>query len=195
MNTLGRFLGTATGTLCRILEVGLMGAVVVLVFTVLWGVFTRYVMNSPSPWTEEVATYLLMWVAMLGTAVAFDRRAHLGLDYLTKKFDPKVQTVNSVIVLILVIAFTALVMVYGGWILVEETLNADQRTAALNIPMGYIYLVIPISGVFIILFALEEIVELITGHSRRPRSIEQAIEGAPAEPLTQPDIRPPGNGG
>lgn len=195
MNALGRFLSTVTGILCRILEIGLIVSVAVLVFAVLWGVFTRYVMNSPSSWTEEVATYLLMWVSMLGIAVAFDRRAHLGLDYLVNKLDPQAQRVNGVIVLVIVIVFAALVMAFGGYVLVQETLAADQRTAALDLPMGWVYSAIPISGVFIILFALEQIVELITGSDPRTRSDEKAIKAAPADPLPQPGITRPNEEG
>ncbi|NIX00358.1 MAG: TRAP transporter small permease subunit, partial [Phycisphaerae bacterium] len=52
----------------------------VLVIDVTWQVITRFVLKNPSSWTEELATYLLIWVGLLGAAVALHRGAHLGID-------------------------------------------------------------------------------------------------------------------
>ena len=54
----------------KCLEVTVMVAVGILVLDVLWQVFTRKVLNDPSKWTEELAIFLLIWVALLGAAVA-----------------------------------------------------------------------------------------------------------------------------
>ena len=69
------------------LEVLVMVAVAVLVIDVLWQVFTRFIMGDPSSWTEELATFLLIWVALLGSAVALGRGAHLGIDYFDGKLE------------------------------------------------------------------------------------------------------------
>lgn len=186
MKGLARALGVVSKGLCRVLEAALIVAVAVLVLDVLWGVFARYVMSDPSHWTEEVAQYLLMWVAMLGTAVAFDRQAHLGLDYLTGKLDPAAQRLNGILAHLLVSTFAALVMVYGGWVLVRQTVAADQRTAALDLAMGHVYLAVPISGIFIIVFALRQMVDLIACGGQDPPTVEQALELASTPALDAP---------
>lgn len=134
--------------------------VAALVLDVLWGVFSRFILGAPSRWTEEVATFLLIWVAFLGAAVAFSREEHLGLDYFVKKLDHEAQWLLALIVQCLVIAFTTAVMIFGGYILVSETLQAGQVTPALGLRMGYVYLAVPLSGLFINLFSLERILEL-----------------------------------
>ena len=116
-------------------------------------------MSSPSRWTEELAKMLIIWVSLLGASVAFAAKAHLGVDYFVGKLDVNAKKLINVIVSLLVMFFAAVVMVGYGWILAMETLNKGQDSPAMKIPYGYVYLALPISGVFIVLFCLEEIVE------------------------------------
>lgn len=159
-----------TKLLTRSLEVVVTIIVGVLVLDVLWGVISRFVLSEPSRWTEELATFLLTWVALLGAAVAFSRQQHLGVDYLVNKLHPDARRLVAILVQCLIIAFASAVMIFGGYTLVSETLRAGQMTPALEIRMGYVYLAVPISGLFIVLFCVEQIVELLapsnpeTGH-------------------------------
>lgn len=147
----------------RLLEWLLIVAVTVMTVVVLWGVVTRFVFSDPSNWTEEVATNLLIWVSLLGAAVAFGRQEHLGLDYFVLKFDPAAQRLVAVVGQVVVLLFAASAMVFGGYVLVSETLAADQVTAVLGMKVGYIYLAVPVSGLFICLYCVERLVELFRG--------------------------------
>ena len=135
--------------------------VAALVLDVLWGVFTRFLLGAPSRWTEEVATFLLIWVALLGAAVAFSRNQHLGLDYFVKKLDAQAQCLLGIVAQLVVILFAGLAMVQGGYTLVSETLQSGQVTPALGIKMGFVYMAVPVSGIFIVLFCLERVIELL----------------------------------
>ena len=142
----------------KTLEVVVMLATAVLVLDVIWQVFTRYVLKDPSTWTEELATMLLMWVALLGACVAFNRKGHLGVDYFVSKLSVK----NKIAVELfthLVVAFFAIIIIYGGYRIVAFTLLTNQLSAALEIKMGYVYLVLPISGLFILAVAIETAIE------------------------------------
>lgn len=132
-----------------------------LVIDVLWGVFSRYIIGHQSQWTEEVATILLMWVSLLGAGLAYAEKAHLGVDYFVGKLDPSAQRVNEIIVHLIVGAFAVSAMMIGGWFLFSRTMAAEQTLPALKIQAGYKYIVVPISGCFMALFALEHIMELL----------------------------------
>jgi TRAP-type C4-dicarboxylate transport system permease small subunit len=151
--------------LVRLLEWIVIIVVAALVLDVLWGVLSRFALRWPSRWTEEMATILLIWVSLLGAAVAFGRNEHLGIDYLVKKFDPSARRLMAIVVQGIVAVFAGAVLVYGGYVLVSETLRAGQVTSALGIRQGHVYLAVPISGAFILLFCLERIVELILGRA------------------------------
>lgn len=138
----------------KFLETLLIISVAVLVIDVLWQVFTRFVMGNPSSWTEELATFLLIWVSLLGAAVALGRGAHLGIDYFTHKLPKRNRIQTELFAFAMISMFSLLVMVIGGISLVRQTLALDQISVALHIPMGYVYLAIPISGAFLLLYGM-----------------------------------------
>jgi TRAP-type C4-dicarboxylate transport system permease small subunit len=147
------FLRTLKVILDRALEVLVMVVVAVLVLDVLWQVFTRFILNSPSTWTEELAVFMLIWVSLLGAAVALNRGAHLGIDYFVGKLPRKARLSTEVFVFFCVAAFSMLVMVVGGIDLVASTLELGQESPALRVKVGYVYLAVPISGFFLTLYA------------------------------------------
>ena len=131
-----------------------------LVFDVLWGVVSRYWPGiPPSDWTEELGIYLLVWVSLLGAALTYRERGHLGVDYLVAKFDPAARRWSAVFVECCVLVFAGYGLCYGGYRLVTETLAANQLTPVLQWKAGYVYLAAPISGIFFVAFAIEHLLE------------------------------------
>jgi TRAP-type C4-dicarboxylate transport system permease small subunit len=155
------------GALVKSLEIAVMLLVAALVLDVLWGVFSRYIIGAQSRWTEELATTLLVWVSLLGASVASAAKAHLGVDYFTEKLDARAKVLAEVVVNVLVAVFAIAVLVYGGGELVHKTLAENQTSPSLGIRVGYVYLALPISGVFITIFCIDEIVR-IASNSRKP---------------------------
>jgi TRAP-type C4-dicarboxylate transport system permease small subunit len=153
------FLRLIKKVLDRLLEALVMVVVAVLVLDVLWQVFTRFVLNNPSSWTEELAVFMLIWVSLLGAAVALGRGAHLGIDYLVGKLPARVRLATEVFVFFCVATFSFLVMVVGGIDLVTSMLELGQPSPALNVQMGHVYLAVPISGFFLTLYAVVGLVE------------------------------------
>jgi TRAP-type C4-dicarboxylate transport system permease small subunit len=157
-----RVLQTVKKVLDRSLEVLVMVVVAVLVLDVLWQVFTRLVLRNPSIVTEELATFMLIWVALLGSAVALGRGAHLGIDYFVGKLPVRTRVFTEVIVFLCVVAFSFLVMIGGGVDLVASMLELGQESPALRVKMGYVYLAVPISGFFLTLYAVLGLAERVT---------------------------------
>ncbi len=143
------------------LNVVLIIAVSLLVLDVVWGVFTRYVMGEQAKWTEELARFLLVWVSLIGGAVAFGTKGHLGVDFFVGKLDPLMRKCMAVFVHLVVLFFAAAVFLYGGGWVVADALAMEQTTPALGWKMGYVYLALPISGVFMILFTIENLIETL----------------------------------
>lgn len=140
----------------------------VLVVDVLWQVVTRFLLKKPSSWTEELATYLLIWVGLLGSAVALNRGAHLGIDYFVGKLAFKRRLLTEVLVFVCVSGFAVSVLLIGGVQLVMETFQLGQTSPAIGIKLGYVYLAVPIAGFFITFYGLEFLLETI----RRLRTAE-----------------------
>ncbi|MHC4521580.1 MAG: TRAP transporter small permease [Planctomycetota bacterium] len=151
----------------RLLEALVMLVVGVLVVDVLWQVVTRFILRQPSTWTEELAIFMLIWVSLLGAAVALGRGAHLGIDYFVGKLPLRTRVATEVFVFLCISLFSLLVMFVGGIALVRSNLALGQTSPALGLKMGYVYLAVPISGFFLTLYAViglaERIQELLKG--------------------------------
>lgn len=130
-----------------------------LVFDVIWGVFTRYAFGQQAKWSEELARMLLVWVSLFGASVAFGMKAHLGLDYFVDKLDPSARKLNRIIGSAISLTFAVLVFLIGGWALVENAMASGQTMVALPVPKWWEYVALPVSGVFMAIFLLEQLVE------------------------------------
>ncbi len=129
----------------------------VLVVNVLWQVISRYLVGHPSPFTDELAGFLLIWVGLLGATYITGNKEHLAIDLLHHKLSPKGKLKINLIINILITLFALVVLVLGGSNLVYITLHLSQLSSALQIPIGYVYLVLPLSGIFIMYYAIYDI--------------------------------------
>ncbi|WP_026160456.1 TRAP transporter small permease [Teredinibacter turnerae] len=146
MNTLEKLLG-------RFLALLLF----VMVMDVSWQVITRFLLAQPSSYTEELARYLLVWIGLLGAAYAYRTGAHLGLDIVTRALAAERALAVALLAHSVSASYALIVMVLGGIQLVQLTFALAQVSAALQINLGYVYLVLPLSGVLICVFAIDKI--------------------------------------
>ena len=145
----------------RVLELILVLLMSVLVVDVLWQVISRYLLSSPSSFTDELAGFLLIWVGVLGAAYVSGRKEHLAIDILVQKSPPVRQRRLQILIHALVFLFALTVMVIGGIILMYTRFVLEVKSAALQLPLGYVYVVLPISGLIIMFYELLHILELL----------------------------------
>jgi len=145
----------------KFLETLVAASMAVLTIDVAWQVITRFILKNPSNWTEELATNLMIWVGLLGAAVALNHKAHLGIDYFVAKLPEKKRLWVEAFVYMVVGFFSVSVLVFGGSRLVAITFMFGQVSPALGMPMGYVYLSIPVSGIFLTIYSGEFLVETL----------------------------------
>jgi len=121
----------------------------VQVAVVLWGVLTRYAIGQQAGWTEELARYLLVWISLLGAAYAVANKSHVAISLLPDSLegDKKIRIDRLIDALILL--FAVVVMIIGGGYYVWLTFKLGQTAPSLTIPMGLVYLAVPLAGLFI----------------------------------------------
>jgi len=156
-----------------VLEKILMLTMAAIVITVTWQVFSRFIIQSPSSFTEELARFLLIWIGILGAAYAYKTKAHLGLDLFVSSLAPVRKKKALILIEFLVMIFAGGVMVYGGTLLVAMNVELKQTSAALGLNMGLIYSAIPLSGTLIVLFCLDNITQLL----KSTTELENTVEG------------------
>ena len=121
-------------------------------------IITRYFFNRPSTVSEELLTYSFTWMSLLASAYVFGKRDHMRTGFMADKLTGNFRKYLEVIIDLLSFSFAAVVMVYGGCSITKLTMI--QTTASLRVPMGYIYVMVPVSGILIMIFAAMNAVEM-----------------------------------
>ena len=134
-------------------------AMAFLTLLVIWQVFTRYILNHPSTWSEELAAYMFAWVTVFGAAYVFGKREHMNIPVVVERFSPINQNSLQILAETLNLIFALTVMVYWGYEITKLTMG--QMSSSLSLPMGYFYLCIPISGIFIALYSVLNIKDIL----------------------------------
>jgi TRAP-type C4-dicarboxylate transport system permease small subunit len=155
----------------------------VLVVDVLWQVFTRFILGDPSHFTDELARYLLIWVGLLGGAYGVGQRLHLAIDLLPTRLTGRAHHVLQIVIESTVMVFAVAVLVVGGSRLVGLTLLMGQTSAAMQVPLGIVYSVLPLSGILIAFYSLVFIGDHLKA-LRAPRSAVPTPVESPADLAT-----------
>ena len=142
----------------------LTGCLSVLLFAFMtvigtYQIVTRYVFNRPSTVSEELLTYSFTWMSLLASAYVFGKRDHMRMGFLADKFTGPGRRYLEAAIDLLTFAFAGVVMVYGGISITKLTMI--QTTASLRVPMGYIYVIVPVTGVLIMLFSLMNAADML----------------------------------
>ncbi|WP_421281648.1 TRAP transporter small permease [Aeromonas taiwanensis] len=142
------------------ITVAVMG---MLVVCVVWQVFSRYVLAQPSTMTDEIARFSMIWVGLLGAAYATGKRRHLSIDLFVSNLKGGRKLANQLFVDLCVLLFASGAMVWGGLTLVAKVYSTGQVSPAMQLPMAYVYVVLPLSGFIIsyycVLFILETLLD------------------------------------
>ena len=127
---------------CRWATVLLMAAIAVVISV---GVFFRYVLNDSLSWTEEIAKYLLVWLAFVGSPLALRHGGHIAVEVLPNLLPARPRHLLHCLIFATVAAVTALLAAYGY----DLALNASgQRAATVDISLLWMMLAVPVgSGV------------------------------------------------
>ena len=154
MMTLKKYMDKTLEIICLALF-----SLMVLVGT--YQIVTRYVFSRPSTVSEELLTYAFTWLALFAAALVFGKREHMRMSYFADKFTGSAKTILSLIAEVLVTAFAALVLIYGG--ISITSLTATQITASLGVPMSYVYAALPVSGVLTVIYGIINIINILKG--------------------------------
>ena len=127
-------------------------------------VVLRYVFQSPFSWAEELARYLLIWITCLGSACAIRDGMHISISYLRSKLQDSAQTAVTVAIYVVTLGFFICCIKEG---LLFSLAQWTQRSTAMQIPMTFPYIAIPLGFGIMFLVALECLIDDIRNSSNR----------------------------
>ena len=127
---------------------------VLVTVVVTWQVFSRYVLNDPSSFTEELARFLLIWITLLGCVMAYRHNHHLGLDMVYSQAKGAYRKAMYFVIHGSVGIFALTVMIIGGYLLMNMTEQLGQSSPVMGIDISLVYSVVPFSGFLIVIYAI-----------------------------------------
>ena len=125
-----------------------------------WQVFTRYILQNPSSWSEELVSYLFAWMSLFGASIVVGERGHMNIPILVERMGKKGRKFFAIFAEIVACLFAGVILVYGG--IQITSLAMGQMTSALGIPIGVFYVVLPLSGVINIIYTIINIYDIAT---------------------------------
>lgn len=119
--------------------------ILIVAFTLLLisNVVARYVLNSPFYFAEELAVYMLIWMAFLAICVTIARNDMIKLDLFVERLAAPIRRTITVVIELLVLAML-LAVLYASWQWVNSPAVAFEQALTLNMPKLPFLMIIPI---------------------------------------------------
>lgn len=140
------------------LAVLLCTTLISMVFVAFWGVFTRLVLKNQASFTTEYLRYALLWTSLLAGAYCFGEKGHISITFVKDKFKGNGLKALNVVTELVIIFFAVTVLILGG--IQGVRLGMNEISPTLFIRIGYIYTVLPISGVFVTFYSIVNLMDL-----------------------------------
>ena len=137
--------------LFKALEWFAMICMVILTIIVFIDVILRYIFKQGFPWTQEMATLMLVWFSFIGMAIGVLERIHISIEMFTSKLPEKAISVLDSVNHVLIAIFGGAMIYYGAVIMDMTKLSTMPAT---KMPSAVLYIILPLSGILVFLNAL-----------------------------------------
>jgi len=128
----------------------------VMTMTIIIQVFLRYLFSFSLSWSEEVARYLMIWVAFLGASLALKQGLHLGVEIVISRINRDAR--KGILLLSQISIFIFLIYLTVGGTKLAWAVR-DQSAPALLFSMSFAYLSAPVGGVFMAIQSFHLLIE------------------------------------
>ena len=145
--------------LTQLLNVLAGASFLVMVILTCWQVLTRYVLNNPSSWSEELVSYMFAWMSLLGASLVTAERGHMNIPIVVEKCSPSLQKLLLCLAELIGFLFSAIILAYGGFQIAN--LAMGQMTSSLGVPIGVFYVVLPLCGVLNMVYTVLNMTKII----------------------------------
>jgi TRAP-type transport system small permease protein len=148
----------------RLLEIAAVLLMLAMLGAVFFGVVFRF-LNRPLAWSDEISTYLLVWVGFVGWVLAGNRGSHIRVRVLLDRLPATLHRWAEVAIQLLVLGF-GLVLLTRSFGLIER--NLDVTWVSLPLSVALVYIPIPIAGFAVVCQALVAIARVLRGERDDP---------------------------
>lgn len=138
----------------------LFGTVAVMVLVTIMQVISRYFFGYSFVWSDELAKFMLVWTTFIGTCVGIRDKEMPSMELFENSIKGKLKVIHKFLLHALNLFFIGFLLYYSAKLATQPSVYL-QVSPALRLPMIYVYMIVPISCVFMILLTIGEIVQFI----------------------------------
>ncbi len=140
----------------RCLRVSIFGLMLLLVFLVSLQVFSRYVLNNPTSWSEEAANFTQVFLVFLGGTLAIFQKRTLKITFFVDRIPPRLALAIERAMKILILIFLITMIWYSFFAIVRLH---NQITPGLRLPKSILFVSVPLGGMLMLIATLRELRE------------------------------------
>ena len=130
-------------------------SVMVALIALFFNVVLRYGLNYTLAWSEELVREVIIYTTFIGCCAAVKNRSMIKIDASVQLF-PKLKTLLTYFSNTVILIFSVMMMVYG-WQMAAMQARTFQKTLILQIPLVYLYAILPLTGVLMFIRTLQVI--------------------------------------
>ncbi|WP_319408490.1 TRAP transporter small permease [uncultured Desulfosarcina sp.] len=128
-------------------------SVIVALVALFFNVVLRYGFNYTLAWSEELVREVIIYTTFIGCCAAVKNRSMIKIDASVQLF-PKLKTLLTYFSNTVILIFSVMMMVYG-WQMAAMQARTFQKTLILQIPLVYLYAILPLTGVLMFIRTLQ----------------------------------------
>lgn len=149
----------------KVLHVLAGGSFLAMVILTCWQVFTRYILKNPSPWSEELVSYLFAWMSLLGASLITGERGHMNIPIVVERFSEPGRKFFAILAELIACLFSVVILIYGGMRITR--LAMGQMTSSLGVAIGIFYTVLPFCGILNVVYTLLNMIDILRGNTEQ----------------------------
>lgn len=149
--------------------------IVGIILSTSWGVITRYILDSAASWTGELATYLLIWITFLGSALAVVEGGHMNFDLILESLPPTAHKIVKLLGNITLLYFAGVLTYYGAVVALS---TVTDHALTMPISKSIFYAAMPVSGIIMVIGYLLDTLKIFgrIESKRVPEGIKESIQ-------------------
>lgn len=147
--------------------------ILVLVAVLMFEVLSRYLLDAPTKWSNEISQYLLTAVVMLGGAYCLAGREHVRVDVVYRKFGPRTRCVIEILTFLIVMTFVSAIVWKGGELCYDAWMQDKRSMTILELPLFPSMVLVPVGAALLGLQSLGHALQAFLELTSRNRETEK----------------------
>jgi TRAP-type C4-dicarboxylate transport system permease small subunit len=162
----GKILGFLDKILTFFEEWTLFVTVMVALVALFFNVVLRYGFNYTLAWSEELVREVIIYTTFIGCSAAIKNRSMIKIDASVQLF-PRLKLPLTFFSNLVTLIFS-IIMVYYGWMMAALQVRTHQKTIILQIPLVYLYAILPLMGVMMFIRTIQVVYDdIVEIHARK----------------------------